>query len=140
MYGSDRDRYRQQFIEAFRRHRCGEPLDPLGRQLLAVILDHPEYHDLLADPARALDADFPVAAGQTNPFLHMAMHLAIREQVATDRPAGVAEVFRALAGRLGPLPAEHAMMGCLGQALWRAQQHNSLPDEREYRDCLRKLL
>ncbi len=140
MYSADRDAYRRQFVTAFQRHRAGAPLEPLERQLVAVILEHPEYHDLLADPERALGADFPVEAGQTNPFLHMAMHLAIREQVATDRPAGVAEVFRRLAARGDPLAAEHAMMECLGRVLWAAQRGNTLPDEGEYLDCLRKLL
>ncbi len=79
--------------------------------------------------------------GQTNPFLHMGLHLAIREQVATDRPAGIALVHRSLAARLGDVhEAEHAMIERLGAALWNAQRAGLPPDEAQYLESLRRLL
>ncbi|WP_204318325.1 DUF1841 family protein [Serratia marcescens] len=37
-----------------------------------------------------------VELGETNPFLHMGLHLAVREQVATDRPQGIRTVYTKL--------------------------------------------
>jgi predicted RNA polymerase sigma factor len=71
----------------------------------------------------------------------MGLHLAIREQVATNRPAGIANVHRALVGKLGDVhEAEHAMIECLGAALWNAQRAGLPPDETAYLESLRRLV
>ena len=88
-----------------------------------------------------LDKDFTVEQGETNPFLHMGLHLGIREQVATDRPAGIRAVFEQLAAKTGDgHSAEHRMIDCLAEALWTAQRENRPPDEQEYLRQLRRLL
>ena len=115
-------------------------LDPLETQIAAVIADHPEYHALLQDQDQAMTRDFTPEGGQTNPFLHMGMHLAIQEQIATDRPAGIRTHYQQLTRRLGVVDAEHAIMECLGRSLWEAQQNNNLPDERAYLRCIENLL
>ena len=87
-----------------------------------------------------LERDYTPAQGKTNPFLHMVLHLAIREQVATDRPAGIAAIHHALAARAGDRhQAEHEMIECLAETLWEAQSANQPPDERGYLDRLRRL-
>ena len=86
-----------------------------------------------------LERDYTPEAGQSNPFLHMGMHLAIREQVGTDRPAGIRAVHSALAARLGGIhEAEHVMIECLGEALWNAQRAGVAPDEARYLEDLRR--
>jgi hypothetical protein len=88
----------------------------------------------------ALAADFSPEGGRQNPFLHMGLHLAIREQVSTDRPAGIALVHRNLAARLGDAhAAEHAMLEPLAEALWQAQRSGLPPDERAYLERLTRL-
>jgi hypothetical protein len=88
----------------------------------------------------ALDRDYTPEGGQTNPFLHMGLHLAIREQVGTDRPAGIAAVHRVLATKFGDVhEAEHAMIERLGEALWQAQRSGLPPDEPRYLESLRQL-
>jgi hypothetical protein len=69
----------------------------------------------------------------------MGLHLAIREQVATNRPAGITEVHQRLAARLGAHEAEHAMLEPLAETLWEAQRQGSMPDEQAYLERLRKL-
>jgi hypothetical protein len=69
----------------------------------------------------------------------MGLHLGLREQVATNRPPGIAELHRKLSARLGQHEAEHRMAECLAEALWRAQRNNSLPDEVWYMEALRRL-
>ena len=94
--GQSRDELRRRYLDAWRKFSAHEPLEPLEAQLAAVIAEHPEYVSWLESGDAALLADFTPEGGRENPFLHMGLHLAIREQVATDRPAGIARVHEAL--------------------------------------------
>lgn len=140
MYSQDRSRFRQAFCDVYTKLTTKAFLDPLELQLAKVIELHPEYHSLLADPDSALDKDFPAEAGKTNPFMHMSVHLAIREQVATDRPAGIQLIHRKLTDKLGESEAEHRMIDCLTPLLWAAQHQQTSLNEGLYGECLRKLL
>jgi hypothetical protein len=132
---------RRMYLEAWRKHRESLPVEPVEDQIIRVVSLHPEYAQLLESEPAALDREYTPEQGQTNPFLHMGLHLAIREQVATDRPAGIAVVHRSLAARLGDVhEAEHAMIERLGEALWNAQRTGLPPDEAQYLESLRRLL
>jgi Domain of unknown function (DUF1841) len=140
-HGQDRSALRRLYVEAWRKHRAGRPLEPLEHQLVTVIELHPEYHALLEDEAEALGRDFTPEAGQSNPFLHMGLHLAIREQSATDRPAGIAAIRAQLVERLAdPHEAEHRMLERLAEALWLSQRTGRPPDEIAYVESLRQML
>ena len=134
-----RDDIRQVYFNVWQKMRRGALLEPMESIIADVIEGHPEYHALLANESEAMQQEFTPERGQSNPFLHMGMHLALREQAATDRPPGIAGIYQRLAARLGLLEAEHAMMECLGEALWRAQRDNQPPDEQAYLECLKKL-
>jgi hypothetical protein len=139
-HDQDRSALRRHYLEAWRKRREGRPLEPLEHQLAAVIEQHPEYHALLDDDAEALGRDYAPETGQSNPFLHLGLHLAIREQVATDRPAGIAAIHRELGRRLGDRhEAEHRMMERLGEALWLSQRSGRPPDEAAYLESLRRI-
>lgn len=135
----DRAGLRAFYLEAWRKRRGGLPAEPLEHQVADVIEQHPEYHALLARGADALHEDWTPEDGETNPFLHMGLHLGLREQVATDRPAGIAALYHGLVGRLGAHEAEHRMTECLAEALWRAQRNHTLPDEAAYLETLRRI-
>lgn len=137
MFSQDRSRLRQLFFAAWHKHRSGQPLQPLEQLIVGVIGQHPEYHGLLEDPA-SLERDYPSAAGQTNPFLHLAMHISIQEQLGTRRPAGIEQIYAALLQQHGAAhTVEHIMMDCLADMLWQSQQQGVPPDESVYLDCLR---
>ncbi|HEY0635427.1 MAG TPA: DUF1841 family protein [Gammaproteobacteria bacterium] len=141
MFGTDRNALRRYYAESWRKARANEPLEALEQQIAAVIGEHPEYHALFASSEAALEADYAPDSGQGNPFLHLGMHLALREQLATGRPAGLRELWPRLLKKIGDgHAAEHRMMECLGQALWEAQRNNRLPDEAAYLECLRRLV
>jgi hypothetical protein len=134
-----REELRRRYVSAWRRHREGLPLEPLDAQIVDVIALHPEYHALLESPD-ALTRDFTVEAGNTNPFLHMGLHLGLREQLATDRPPGIRQVHAALSRRLGDAhQAEHRMVDALAETLWEAQRSGRAPDEVAYMERLEKL-
>jgi hypothetical protein len=138
--GQTRDELRAMYLATWRKYRAGQALEPLERQLAAVIAEHPEYHAWLEAGDSALGAEFTPEGGQLNPFLHLGLHLAVREQVATDRPAGIKEVYRALTTRTGSEhDAEHAMLEVLGEVLWEAQRSNRAADEAAYLERLRLL-
>jgi hypothetical protein len=139
-HDQDRSSLRRSYVDAWRRRREGAPLEPLQHQIATVIEEHPEYHPALEADGDAVLRDYPPEGGQSNPFLHLGLHLAIREQVATDRPAGITAIHAALARRLGSAhQAEHRMIECLGEALWHSQRSGRPPDEAAYLDALRKI-
>ena len=139
--GQSRDELRRMYAEAWRKFSAKLPLEPLEGQLAAVIVEHPEYVTWLESGEEALAAEFSPESGRQNPFLHMGLHLAIREQVATDRPQGIAQVHQKLTARLGDVhAAEHAMIEPLGQAIWESQRNGRMPDEQRYLERLRALL
>jgi hypothetical protein len=131
---------RGMYVEAWRKHLAGLPIDPLEAQIIAVIAEHPEYHSLLDDRDAALAQDFTPERGQSNPFLHMAMHLAVRDQIATDRPAGIRQVFSTLLRRRDKLEAEHAIAEHLAEMIWQSQRSGLPPDEQVYLRRVQKLV
>jgi len=139
LFGSDRNALRRTFTEAWRRRVLGLVLEPLQARIAQVVEAHPEYHAAVQDP-ESLDRDYVPENGQTNPFLHMAMHLALVEQRATDRPSGIARALELVDLKLrDPHAAEHAAMECLGRVMWEAQRVGTAPDERIYLECVRQL-
>lgn len=138
--GRDRDAMRSAWRTAWERHLGRLPLAPLQAQMAEVIALHPEYHaQLIESPGLAarINED-PQAAGHS--FLHLGLHLALREQLTTDRPKGVALIHRRLSARHHEVHgAEHRMMAVLEQTLWEAQQAGRMPDEAQYLEALRRL-
>jgi hypothetical protein len=131
---------RRMYLESWRKFSNKQPLEPLEGQLAAVIAEHPEYLAWIEAGEAAVAAEFTPESGRQNPFLHMGLHLAIREQVATNRPAGIAEIHRVLSTRLGAAhAAEHTMLEALAETLWDAQRNNRAPDEQAYLEKLRAL-
>jgi hypothetical protein len=135
-----RDQLRRVYIEAWRKRRAGLPSEPLEAQVADVIELHPEYHAELERADDALDRDYQPEGGRSNPFLHMGLHLAVRDQTATDRPAGIRQAFEKLAQRAGSAhEAEHRIIDCLAQTLWEAQRAGLPPDEAAYLQRVRRL-
>ena len=136
MFNPSRNQAREFLFEVWRKHRAGEVLTPLESMALAVLLEHPEYHAMLADRERYLERDWKPEGGETNPFLHVAMHLAIEEQLSIDQPPGIRAVIQALERRLGAHDARHEVMDCLAEMVWNAQRHGTGFDNAAYLDCL----
>ena len=138
--GITREQLRAQYVDAWRKSRDGLPLLPLEASICEVIAMHGEYHPLLEDAERAQSFEADALQAAQNPFLHMGLHLAIREQLAVNRPAGIREVTQSLRARFGAHAGEHALMQVLGELLWESQRANRAPDEREYLRRARRLL
>ena len=116
-------------------------MEALEAMVADVILMHPEYHALLENELSDLDKDYTPDQGQTNPFLHMGMHIALSEQIATNRPIGITGIYQQLLMKHGEShKAHHLMMECLGESLWQAQRNGLPPDENDYLNCLNNLI
>jgi Domain of unknown function (DUF1841) len=141
IFSQDRHALRRRFIEAWHKARTGGVMEPLEVQIAEVVAEHPEYHGLLASADTALEKEYLPETGETNPFLHMALHIAVREQLATDRPAGIGYALHALlAAGAERHDAEHVMVECLAETLWTAQRAGQLPDENAYLERIRARL
>jgi hypothetical protein len=136
MFDPSRDQVRETFFGAWRKYRYGEPLAGIETIALDVILAHPEYHALLADPERYRDREY---VDEPNPFLHMSLHVAFEEQLSIDQPPGIAAAFARLLARAGDRhEALHEAIECLAQTVWRAQRDHAPPDARAYLECLER--
>ena len=139
MFGNDRNEMRKMFYTAWANYNNKALLQPLEQVIVNIIQLHPEYHILLADEA-SLDKEFTPDMGETNPFLHMSMHIAIQEQLSTSRPACIQDIYQQLCTKHGDAhKAEHDIMECIGQMIWQAQRDNTAPNEQAYIECLNKL-
>jgi hypothetical protein len=136
MFNPSRDEVREMFFGAWRRYRAGTPLVGIESLALDVILQHPEYHDVLEAPGRHRYRDY---TDETNPFLHMSLHLALEEQISIDQPLGIAHRFQALVSKFDSRhEALHQALECLAETMWRAQRDGLPPDAAAYLSCLER--
>ena len=139
MFNPSRDQVRQFFCEAWRKHRAREILDGAEAVAADLITHHPEYHKLLENPEAAVEKEFTPEGGQMNPFLHLSLHLAVADQLAVDRPQGIRAAYEKLRQRLEVHAAEHALIDCLGETLWRAHGNGSALDAEQYLESVRRV-
>lgn len=137
MFSTERQDLRNIFFESWRKHCEQLAPEPLEAQIIAVMLEHPEYHAILNQPHCYEEKEFL----DSNPFLHMGLHLAVQEQINTNRPNGINTIFAELQKQANDThTAEHKMIDCLGLLLWDAQRKGAMPDEQHYLTCLQQLL
>lgn len=134
MFNPSREEVREMFFAAWTKYRAGRPLAGIEALALEVILAHPEYHDALSHPARSREREY---LDESNPFLHMSLHIALEEQLSIDQPPGIAQRFQALLARCQDRhEALHQALECLAETVWRAQRDQAPPDAAAYLDCL----
>lgn len=138
MWSSDRTTLRKVFYQAWQNFKEQRPLNGVEALIAEAVLAHPEYQPFFENGAteEGLGAD----PEQGAPFLHLGLHIALAEQLTTDRPAGVTDQWARLRTALkDDHRARHLMMECLEETLWQAQHAGTLPDDTAYLACLRAL-
>ncbi len=139
MFNPSREQVRQFFFAAWRKYREREVLAGMDHLAVDVILLHPEYHPVLDAPERYQEREYRPEAGDTNPFLHLSMHLALEEQLSIDQPPGIRREFARIAGKYGDGHAAcHEVIECLAETVWRAQRDGVTPDAPAYLECLKR--
>lgn len=138
MFNPSRQDARRFFFDTWSRHKRNETLTDLEKITLAILLEHPEYHVIVDQPERYLEQEWTPDMGESNPFLHLSLHMAIEEQRSIDQPFGIRSLYAQLALRLGDEhAAQHQMMECLGEMIWQAQRYGGGPDVNRYISCVR---
>jgi hypothetical protein len=139
MFNPSRDQARRFLVDSWQKRRQRLPATPLETMAADLVELHPEYHALLAADEEALGREWTPEDGETNPFLHLSLHLAIAEQLQIDQPPGIRAAYEGLLSRHGDAHAAlHAILDCLGETLWRAQRDRNPPDSAAYLECIRR--
>ena len=134
-YSQDRATQRKFLYNAWQKFINNEPLEALEAKLAQIISIHKEYHNLINN----IYEDYLPEAGKTNPFLHINLHLALREQLAIDRPRGIKKSYNILLTKINDShKVEHLMMDCIANMIFLAQKSNTNLDEEKYLDCIQK--
>ena len=134
MFDPSREQARETFFATWRKYRAGEPLAGIETLALEVILLHPEYHGLLSQPGRYREKDY---TDESNPFLHMSLHLALEEQLSIDQPPGIIVTLKKLLqNKSEKHEVLHQAIECLAETMWRAQRDKAAPDAAAYLSCL----
>jgi hypothetical protein len=140
IFNPTREEVRRFFCDTWKKKTEGHILTPMETLASDWMSQHPEYHASLANPEDAVAQDYTPDRGESNPFLHLSMHLSISEQISIDQPLGIKAIVEKLTKKLGSEhEAQHAMMECLGQVMWEAQREGQPLSPEKYLEALQKL-
>ncbi len=137
LFNPSREQVRQFFFDAWSKFDQGTTLTGLEKLAIEVIHMHPEYHTVLKEPDKYLEQSYFPEMGQTNPFLHMSLHLSILEQLSVNQPPGIVLFYTQLKHKhQDEHSAQHDLMDCLAETLWKAQRESNTPDAESYLSCM----
>ena len=125
--------HRQVFWDAWQKAQADLPLNALEVRIARVIEMHAEYHHYFDDMEDFLERDFEVDDGM-NPYLHLSLHLALEEQVATKHPPEAARALEHLvvASKMDRHDAMHLLLEVLAETVYYAQRAGGEPDVEAY--------
>ncbi|HEY8119378.1 MAG TPA: DUF1841 family protein [Methylophilaceae bacterium] len=139
LFNPSRDQVRQFFFDTWLKFKQEKPLSGLEKVAVEVMQIHPEYHAVLDAPERYLQKAYFPEMGETNPFLHMSLHLSVLEQIAINQPPGIAQAYQQLLLKHGnQMQAQHDLMDCLAETIWQAQRDVQPPDTELYLNCMQQ--
>lgn len=139
MFNPSQSDVRRFFCTVYNKWLVKETMDGIETIAALWIAEHPEYHGDLSDPEAAVERDYTVDAGRTNPYLHLSMHLSISEQCSIDQPLGIQLAVETLTSKLDSLhEAHHVTMEALGSMMWESQRSGKAPDGAAYIGNIKK--
>ncbi len=133
LFNPSRDEVRQFFFDAWAKFKQQHLLTELEKLAVGIIHMHPEYHGILDQPEKYLHQAYYPEQGETNPFLHMSLHLSIQEQISINQPIGITPAYGKLCTRFQEEhAAQHALLECLAETIWLAQRNQTGLDAAHY--------
>ena len=139
MFNPSQEDVRRFFCAVYAKSQNAQPMDAIETLAGQWIAEHPQYHADLGDEEAAISRVYAEGSGQTNPFLHLSMHLSISEQCSIDQPRGIRQAVELLTHKRQSLhAAHHEAMDCLGTMLWESQRAGRPPDGQAYIDCVQR--
>jgi hypothetical protein len=120
--------------------QAGIPLEGEDANLARALQEHPEYHDVWEQAATNPTEEEVVRDG-VNPFLHIAIHTVVENQIAARDPPQVAETLETLmqAG-YDRHDATHAIASALAEEIYEIMRYERPFSARKYLRALRKLV
>lgn len=141
LYNPSRDQARQFLFDAWAKFKAQTPLTDLEKIAVEVIQMHPEYHAVLDSPERYMSQQYFPEMGETNPFLHLSLHISVIEQISINQPIGIRLVYDKLLQRYNDKhQAQNDVLECLAETIWQAQRNNMPLDSESYLNLLKKKL
>lgn len=139
LFNPSRDEVRSFFFEAWRKFNTQRVLTDLEKIAVSVMHMHPEYHSILNHPEQFQQQAYYPEMGETNPFLHMSLHLSILEQLSINQPIGIKQIYESLKIKhQNEHDAQHAILECLGETIWQAQRNQTGLDAQHYLSLLQQ--
>jgi hypothetical protein len=133
LYNPSRDEVREFFFESWRKFSSQLPLSHIEKIAVSVMHMHPEYHAILNAPEQYKHQAYFPEMGETNPFLHMSLHLSILEQISINQPIGIANIYAKLKLKYQEEHlAQHDLLECLAETIWLAQRNQTSLDADHY--------
>jgi len=142
MLQENRSDYREIFFSVWKKIENQQSISDAMENIIAqIIKQHPEYHNTLSNYDKFIEKDYLPEMGDSNPFMHMSMHIAITEQLMTDQPPGIKSIYQQLCTKLQDNhEVEHLIMECLANMMWKSQKEQSMPDMNNYLMCIKQTL
>ncbi len=143
LFNPSRDEVRAFFFNAWAQFKAQNPLSDLEKIAVNVMHMHPEYQAILSAQEAFKQQEYFPELGETNPFLHMSLHLSILEQISINQPIGISGIYEQLKLKHQnehdvEHQAQHAILDCLGEAIWQAQRNNTALDANYYVQLLQQ--
>jgi len=139
LYNPSRDQARQFLFDAWAKFKQHSPLSDLEKIAVEVMQMHPEYHTILDAPEHYMQQQYFPEQGETNPFLHLSLHLSVIEQISINQPIGIGQVYEKLKQKHGDQHmAQHDILDCLAETIWQSQRNNTPLDSAHYLGLLQQ--
>jgi len=139
LFNPSRDEVREFFFDTWSKFNHQQTLTDLEKIAIGVIQMHPEYHAVLDAPEQYKQQEYFPELGETNPFLHMSLHLSVLEQISINQPIGIVDVYAKLKlTHQEEHAAQHDVIDCLAETIWHAQQNKTTLDTAYYLQLLKK--
>jgi hypothetical protein len=85
VFSQDRTKQRAFLASCWQKNLNKEYLEPLEQQLVLITQGHPYFHHLIND----VNSEYSPEQGEINPFLHINLHLALKDQLSINQPIGI---------------------------------------------------
>ena len=139
LYNPTRDQARQFLFDAWAKFKQKLSLTDLEKIAVEVIQMHPEYHVVFDSPERFMSQQYFPEMGETNPFLHITLHLSVIEQISINQPIGITQIYdKLLLQHADKHLAYHELIDCLAETIWHSQRHNQALDSQHYLNLLKE--
>ena len=139
LFNPSRDQVREFFFNTWLKFKQNQMLEGIEKIGVQVMQMHPEYHVILDDSARYMHQQYFPEMGETNPFLHMSLHLSILEQISINQPVGIVNIHQQLLMQYQDAhDAQHQLLDCLAETIWQAQHHQQPLDADHYMQLMQQ--